>query len=147
MSEIRKGKAFFKKLEYNCFTIMCQFLLYNKVNQLYVYRYPPLLHFPSTPAPSHPSWSSQSSKLSLLCHAAASCQPAISYTRQCMLVHSVHSFHLLLPLMGPHVCSLCVSREQLLIDPNMHTVYIKKSQVSQKIQTGTENNHFYIVFS
>ena len=38
-------------LEYNCFTMLCQFLLYNKVNQLYVYLYPhipSLLHFPPT---------------------------------------------------------------------------------------------------
>ena len=27
-------------LEYNCFTRLCQFLLYNKVNQLYIYIYP-----------------------------------------------------------------------------------------------------------
>ena len=27
-------------LEYNCFTMLCQFPLYNKVNQLYVYIYP-----------------------------------------------------------------------------------------------------------
>ena len=27
-------------LEYNCFTMACQFLLYNKVNQLYIYRCP-----------------------------------------------------------------------------------------------------------
>ena len=31
-------------LEYNCFIMLCQFLLYNKVNQLYVYIYP---HIPS----------------------------------------------------------------------------------------------------
>ena len=31
-------------LEYNCFTMLCYFLLYNKVNQLYVYIYP---HIPS----------------------------------------------------------------------------------------------------
>ena len=31
-------------LEYNCFTMVCQFLLYNKVNQLYLYIYP---HIPS----------------------------------------------------------------------------------------------------
>ena len=31
-------------LEYNCFIMVCQFLLYNKVNQLYVYIYP---HIPS----------------------------------------------------------------------------------------------------
>ena len=27
-------------LEYNCFTMVCYFLLYNKVNQLYIYIYP-----------------------------------------------------------------------------------------------------------
>ena len=27
-------------LEYNCFTVVSQFLLYNKVNQLYIYIYP-----------------------------------------------------------------------------------------------------------
>ena len=27
-------------LEYNCFTMVCQFLGYNKVNQLYIYIYP-----------------------------------------------------------------------------------------------------------
>ena len=31
-------------LEYNCFTVLCHFLLYNKVNQLYAYVYP---HIPS----------------------------------------------------------------------------------------------------
>ena len=31
-------------LEYNCFTLVCQFLLYNKLNQLHIYIYP---HIPS----------------------------------------------------------------------------------------------------
>ena len=38
-------------LEYNCFTMVCQFLLYNKVNQLYIYIYRhifSLLHLPPT---------------------------------------------------------------------------------------------------
>ena len=38
-------------LEYNCFTMVCQFLLYNKLNQLYIYIYPhisSLLHLPPT---------------------------------------------------------------------------------------------------
>ena len=38
-------------LEYNCFTMLCQFLLYNKVNQLYIYIYPhnlSLLRLPPT---------------------------------------------------------------------------------------------------
>ena len=36
-------------LEYNCFTVLCYFLLYNKVNQLYAYVYshmPSLLRLP-----------------------------------------------------------------------------------------------------
>ena len=38
-------------LEYNCFKMVYQFLLYNKVNQLYIYIYPhisSLFHFPPT---------------------------------------------------------------------------------------------------
>ena len=38
-------------LEYNCFTMLCQFLLQHKKNQLYVYIYPhipSLLHLPPT---------------------------------------------------------------------------------------------------
>ena len=42
---------FTSSLEYNYFTMLCQFLLYNKVNQLYVYIYP---HIPfSLEPPSH----------------------------------------------------------------------------------------------
>ena len=37
-------------LEYNCFTMLCQFLLYNKVNQLYVYIYPHIPSFLCLPA-------------------------------------------------------------------------------------------------
>ena len=42
---------FISLLEYKCFPMLCQFLLYNKVNQLYVYIYlhiPILLSLPST---------------------------------------------------------------------------------------------------
>ena len=38
---------------YSCFTILCQFLLYNKVNKLYVYIYPLPLGSP-LPQPLHP---------------------------------------------------------------------------------------------
>ena len=38
----------FSLLECNCFTMVCQFLLYNNVNQLYVYIYP---HIPSLLCP------------------------------------------------------------------------------------------------
>ena len=51
MSQLRLNKAVFRPLgsavcffpfllEYNCFTTLCWFLLYNKVHQLYVYAHP-----------------------------------------------------------------------------------------------------------
>ena len=43
--------SFFFLLEYNCFTMSCQFLLYNEVNQLYVYRHSPALDLPPPPIP------------------------------------------------------------------------------------------------
>ena len=38
---------FFFLLEYSYFTILCQFLTYDKVNQLYVYIHPLFFEFPS----------------------------------------------------------------------------------------------------
>ena len=34
-------------LEYGCFTMLCKFLLYSKMNQLYIYIYPLFFGFPS----------------------------------------------------------------------------------------------------
>ena len=50
--------------------MLCEFLLYNEVNQLYVYTHP-LLGPPFHP-PSHPSRSPQSTKLRSLCYTASS---------------------------------------------------------------------------
>ena len=53
-------------LEYNSFTVVCSFLLYNKVNQLYMYIYPhipslshlpPTLPIPPSPPPRPTAWS------------------------------------------------------------------------------------------
>ena len=44
------GLDFF--LEYNCFIMLCQFLLYNEVNQLYVYIYPISLELLFHPTPN-----------------------------------------------------------------------------------------------
>ena len=98
---------FFFKLEYNCFTMSCQFLLYN-VNQLYVYilyMYPLLLkprsHLPSIP----PSRSSQSTKLCSLCYTAAptSCfMHGSIYTS----MHSQFVSPFDVPPLCPQVCSL-----------------------------------------
>ena len=61
-------------LEYNCFTMMYYFLLYNKVNR-YMYTYIPISP-PSCvslpPSLSLPSRCSQSTELISLCYAAAS---------------------------------------------------------------------------
>ena len=71
-----------KSLEYNCFKMLCQFLLYNKANQLYGYICP----LPPE-SPSHPSRSSQSTKLNSLCCPAASHQ--LLYTQPCLHLSSV----------------------------------------------------------
>ena len=50
-------------LEYNCFTMLCWFLLYNEANQLYGY---------ISPLPPGPPLLSQSAELSSLCYTAGS---------------------------------------------------------------------------
>ena len=61
-------------LEYSCFTMLCQLLLYSKVNQLYVYIY--LLFFQV----SFPFRSSQSIEQSSLCYTVGSHQLSILCT-------------------------------------------------------------------
>ena len=68
------------QLDYYCFIMLCQFLLYNNVNQLYVYIYLLPLEPPCHTPPSHPSRSSQSTRLSSLCYAATS--HYLFYTKQ-----------------------------------------------------------------
>ena len=61
--------------------MVCEFLLYNKVNQLYIYIYPhmyiPIYIYP--PSLSHPSRWSQNTELISLCFVAASHQLSILY--------------------------------------------------------------------
>ena len=81
--------------------MVCQFLLFNKVNQLYTYIYPHIsfLCISLPPSLSHPSRWSQSTELISLCYAAASYQLSIShlvvYISPC---HSFTSSQLTLPL-------------------------------------------------
>ena len=86
-------------LEYNRFTVLCQFLLYNKVNQLYAYVYPhipSLLHLP--PTLPIPPLQSQSTELISLHYGVASHQLSILhlivYISPC---HSLTSSQLTLP--------------------------------------------------
>ena len=63
-------------LEYNCFTMSCQFLLYSMMSQLSMYIYPLPLE-PPLHLPSHPSRSSQSTEQNSLCFTAGSHQQSI----------------------------------------------------------------------
>ena len=133
----RKGKQglrrqcssfFFFLLEYNCFTMLHQFLLYNKVNKLYVYIYP-LPHKPSSlPPAAHSSRSQQQQvehcmlyssclfhtwQLSIL-HTLVYICPCITISSWFTVVvyicqsYSPSSSHPLLPALCPHVGSLHV---------------------------------------
>ena len=88
--------------------MLCQSLLYNKVNQLYVYIYP----FPLEPTstPSNPSRSSQSTKLSFLCYTAGFYQ--LFYILPCIYVNPKLPVHPTLPFpsvaSGPFSMSLCL---------------------------------------
>ena len=66
-------------LEYNCFTMVCQFLLYNKVNQIYIYMYPHISFFlclpPTLPIPPLQVDTKHRADLPVLC----SCFPLAIY--------------------------------------------------------------------
>ena len=91
-------------LEYNCFTLLCSFLLHNKVNQLYVYIYPhisSLLHLPPshppnpTPLGGHkaPSWSPCAMRLFPTSY--------LFYVWECIYVHPTLSLRPSLPFPLP----------------------------------------------
>ena len=96
--------SFFKNrhlLEHNCFTIMCLFLLYNKMNQSYAYIYthiPSLLSLPPTlPIPRLQVISKHQADLPVLC-----CCFSLFYIQQCIYVGATLTS---LQLLSPH-CTL-----------------------------------------
>ena len=95
-------------LGYNCFTMLCQFLLSNMVSQLYICIYPLPLEPPLHP-PCHPSRSSQSTEQNSLCFPAGSHQQSILhmvvYICQCYSVLLSQFIPLSLPLPPPTILS------------------------------------------
>ena len=90
-------------LAFNCFRILCQFLLYNNMDQRKYTYIPSLLSFPPTPT-SHPCRSSQNTKLSSPCYTAPS--------HQLSTLHTVVYMALLLsefmpPSPSPAVSTVC----------------------------------------
>ena len=100
MKQHKTEKELFKIyfLNQSIITMLCQFLLCNSVNQLYVY--PLLLSLPSPPQPSR---SSQSTKLSSLCYTAASHQ--LGVYAKCYALNQSPS---LLPCPHVHKSILCL---------------------------------------
>ena len=96
-------------LAYNCLTMLCQFLLYHEVNQLYTYTHiPSLLTFLPLLTPSHPSRLSPT-ELSSLHYTAASHQLSILYA--CAL--SFQSYPTLCDLMDGQPARLFCPRGSL----------------------------------
>ena len=104
-------------LEYNCFTMLCQFLLYNKVNQLYVYIYPyisSLLCLPPTlPIPSLQVVTKHQADLPVLC----SCFPLAIYFTFSSVYMSVLLSHLVPASPPPPVTSSPFSMSASLFLP------------------------------
>ena len=99
-------------LEYNCFTMVCQFLLYNKVNQLCIYIYPHipcLLRLPHTlPIPPLQVFTKHRADLPVLC----SCFPLAIYFTFGSVYMSMPLSHFIpaypSPSLCPQVHSLCL---------------------------------------
>ena len=99
-------------LEYNCFTMLCQFLLYSKVNQLYAYVYPHIpsrLRLPSTLLiPPLQVVAKHGADLPVLC----SCFPLASYFTFGSVYMSVLLSHFVPAYPSPSPCpqvhSLCL---------------------------------------
>ena len=81
--------------------MLCELLLYNEVNPLYVYMYLLPLGPLSCPPPPHPSRSPQNTKLSSLWYTVASHEPPASHV-------AVHIHQLQSPNSSPHLVSTCL---------------------------------------
>ena len=97
-------------LEYNCFTMVCQFLLYNKVNQLYIYIYPhisSLLCLPPT-LPIPPLYVDMEQQVPVLC----GCFPLAIYFTFGSVYTSMPLYHFIPAYPSPSPCpqdhSLCL---------------------------------------
>ena len=91
-------------LAYNCFRMLCQFLLYNKVNQLYIYIYthiPSLLHLPPTlPIPPFQVVTKHRADFPVLC----SCFPLAIYFTFCSVYMSMLHSHFVPAYPSPSLC-------------------------------------------
>ena len=100
-------------LEYNCFTVVCQFLRYNKVNQLYIYIYPhisSLLHLPTTlPIPPFQVVTKHRHDLPVLC----GCFPLAIYFTFGSVYMSMPLFHFVPAYPSPSPC------------PQVHSLHLR----------------------
>ena len=97
-------------LECNCFTVVCEFLLFSEVSQRYVYTHPLPAGPPSYPT-THPSRSSASIRLSTALRSTFALSEITVLHMAVYLCQTLppDSSHPLLPLLCPHVRSLLAS--------------------------------------
>ena len=117
-------------LEYNCFTMVCQFLLYNKANQLYICIYPHISSLlciaPTLPIPPFQVVTKHQADLPVLC----GCFPLAIY----FIFGSIYKY---MPL--SHFVSAYTSPSRALKSVcTFASLFLSCPQVHQ--------NHFYFLF-
>ena len=108
------------ELEYSCFTLLCQFLLYSKVNQPYIYIYPLIFWI------SFPFRSPQSTEQSSLCYTVGSHQLSILYIVVCICQFQSpnSSHHPFFPLRILYIYSLCLYLYFCFANKIIYTIFL-----------------------
>ena len=103
---------FFNLLEYNCFTMLCQFLPHSKVNQPYAYTHPLPLGPPFPPIPPNQAITEHRAELLY-----SRFPLAIYFTHGCIYVKPNLPIHptLLFPTMSMSILYICLSIPALQI--------------------------------
>ena len=111
--------SLFLKFEYSCFTMLWQFLLYSRVNQLHICTYPLCFRFPSHLFRSPQSAEQGLPRCALGSHWSSTSYPAVSTRQSQSPSSSLPHQH------GVHALTLYVAREIRMSETKVTISYYK----------------------